>query len=203
MDHPDPVVTLRADPTGLTAARSTKLAAAVTTVGHHLRPWHPFVAAASTHPLHITVTAVDDPAPTVAAHLDADRAHLRLPVPLGLLQEPPGRLAARLLDLVVPALVTHAEHHPHPRPTAFWQGTEDGSPPTDDPEPGIQLGDVLDGDVLLVARHDGTPAGAESRERTLGDDLCVRLEGPGIAASDGAFTTDSAVCWTLELLHGD
>ncbi|WP_433796202.1 hypothetical protein [Actinoplanes sp. CA-252034] len=207
MDHPDPIVTLKADPAGLTAAKARKLQTAVTTVEHCLGLWQPFVAAATTHALHITVGAADDPeeatTPTVSAHLDADGGHLRLRVPRSLVDDPPSRLAARILDIAVPALVTHAETHPHERPPAFWVNTDMERPPPDDPEPGIVLDDLLDGDVLLIARHDGTPAGADLRRRTLDDFLCDRLEAPGIAGRDGAVTTDSAVCFTLELLHSD
>jgi len=207
MDHPDPIVTLSADPAGLSAARSRKLRSAVTTVEHCLGLWQPFIAAATPHPLHITVTTADDPdaetAPTVGARLGTDRRNLHLQVPHSLLQKPPSRLAAQILDIVVPALVTLAEHHPHPQPPARWQSTEEWQPPPHDPEPAIQLGDLHAGDVLLIGRHDGTPADADSRERALEAYLCERLEEPGIAGRDSAFTTSSAVSWTLELLHKD
>jgi hypothetical protein len=204
MDHPNLIMTLKTDSAGLTAARAQKLTSAITTVEHCLRPWQPFITAATTHPLHITVTTTRDSgpttAPTVGAQLDTDQAKLRLQVPNSLLQEPPNRLATRILDVVVPALVTHAEHRPHPQPPTFWERMEERLPPADDQDPGILLEDLLDGDVLLIARHDGTPTDADSRERTLDDYLGERLETPGVAAIDGAFTTKTVVVWTLELL---
>jgi hypothetical protein len=207
MDHPDPIVTLKADPAGLTAAKSRKLQTAVTTVEHCLGLWQSFVAAATTDSLHITVGAADNPegntTPAVSAHFDADQRHLHLWVPWSLVDDPPSRLAARILDIAVPALVTHAESHPHEQPPAFWASTDVRQPPTDDPEPGIELDDLLEGDILLIARHDGTPADADFRQRTLDEYLCDRLETPGIAGRDGAFTTDSAVCFILELLYSD
>jgi hypothetical protein len=205
MDHPNPILTLTAAPAGPTTVRSKKLHTAVTTVEHCLGLWKPFLAAATSHPLTITVATTHNPsadtAPMVHAYLDTAQGHLHLQVPYGLLQEPPSRLAALMLDIVVPALATHAEQHPHPQPPSFWFNTEEPQPPTDRPEHGIQLEDLLDGDVLLIARHDGTPADADSRERALHDYLCEQLESPGIAAHDGTLTTDSIVSWTLELLH--
>ncbi|MEV6599880.1 hypothetical protein AB0M36_23940 [Actinoplanes sp. NPDC051346] len=180
---------------------------AITTVEHCLGLWHSFIAAATNHPLHIAVTTPDDPdsdtAPAVSAHLDTDQGHLHLQVPRSLVDEPPSRLAARILDVVVPAIVVHAENHPHEQPPAFWVSTQAWQPPADEPEPGIRLEDLLDGDALLIARHDGTPAGADSRERTLDDYLCEQLESPGIAVRDGALTTDTTLSWTLELLNSD
>jgi hypothetical protein len=207
MDDPDPIVTLKVDPAGLTAAKSRKLQTAVTTVEHCLDLWQPFVAAATTHSLRITVGAVDnlegDTTPTVSAHLDAEQGHLRLRVPRSLVDDPPSRLTARILDIVVPALVSHAENHPKEQPPAIWANTDVGQPSTEEPGSGIQLDDLLEGDVLLIARHDGTLADADVRQRGLDDYLCDRLEIPGFAGRDGAFTTESAVCFTLELLYSD
>ncbi|UQU66841.1 hypothetical protein COUCH_11470 [Couchioplanes caeruleus] len=207
MDDPDPIVTLKVDPVGLTAAKSRKLQTAVTAVEHCLGLWQPFVAAATTHSLRITVGAVDnlegDTTPTVSAHPDAEQGHLRLRVPHSLVDDPPSRLAAWILDIVVPALVTHAENYPHEQPSAFWANASLGQTPTEDPGSGIQLDDLLEGDVLLIARHDGTLADANVRQRVLDDYLCDRLETRGFAGRDGAFTTESAVCFTLELLYSD
>jgi hypothetical protein len=176
MDHPDPIVTLSAD-------RAGKLRAAVSIVEKCLEMWQPFVAAATSQPLHITVTTAW--------------------VPPALLQEPPGRIAAHILDVVVPMLVTHAEGHPRPQPAAFWEQPDDREPPPDDPDAGLRLEDVMDGDPLVVARHDGTPAGQESGEEALRQYLCERLEAPGIAGYDDLVLTGTAVGWTLELLPRD
>jgi len=56
---------------------------------------------------------------------------------------------------------------------------------------------------LIVGRHDGTPAGKETREDTLQEYLCERLEAPGIAVYDHLILTNTAVGWNLELLPRD
>jgi hypothetical protein len=209
MDHPDPCVTWTAEPADLSAARSKKLRSAVTTVEHCLRLWQPFIAAATTHPLHVTVTTTDDlpgeTTPTVGARLDIDQWHLHLQVPFSLFQQTSSQLAAQILDTLVPALVLLAEHHPHPHPPAFWEPPQawQPPPPPENPELGIHLEHLLDDDPLIVGRHDGTPAGAEAREETLADYLCERLEEPAIAVYDSIIITDSAIGWNLELLPKD
>ncbi|MEU8664174.1 hypothetical protein [Actinoplanes philippinensis] len=187
---------MTADPAGLTAVQSRKLRTAVTTVERCLGQWQPFVAAATAHELHLTVGATDGPPETT-------EGHQRVRVPHDLVDDPPSRLAAGILAIVVPAIVAHAENHPHEHPPSFWTNPDDRQPSAHDPEPGIQVDDLLDGDVLVIARHDGTPADADIRERALDSYLCDRLEAPGIAGRDGAYTTGSAVCLTLELLSGD
>ncbi|UQU66860.1 hypothetical protein COUCH_11570 [Couchioplanes caeruleus] len=204
MDHPNHILRFGTDTAGLTATGAKKLRTAVSTVEHRLTLWRPYLTAATTHPLHIAVTTTDSPGsetePTLSSHLDAEQGTLHVQVPLSVLHEPPSRVAAHIISIIVPALVTHAEHQPHPERPVLWVHSKEWRPPTVDPDPGINLEDVMDGDVLLIARHDGTKTDAEARERTLGDYLCERLENPGIAAIDSTFTTETAVAWTMEML---
>lgn len=205
MDYPNPILTFHADYTGLSAPRSRKLQTTVTTVEHCVGLWQPFIAAATSQPRRVALMTMLDPdpetTPTMSVQLSPDTETLVLQVPLGLLKESPSQLAARILDVIVPALVTLAEQHPHPQPPVFWETTEEWQPPSHDLQPGIQLEDLLEGSILVIGCHNGTPADAESRERALDAYICERLEEPGIAARDGAFATNSAVAWTLELLR--
>ncbi|MET0494879.1 MAG: hypothetical protein ABW000_17290 [Actinoplanes sp.] len=193
MDHPAAIVTFELDPAGT----SQTLRSAVAAAEHCLELWQPFLTAATPHPLHITVSTTDDP----DVVFDTDRAHLQ--VPQSLLRGSPGQIGARILDLVVPALVTHAERHPHPQPPTFWRSAEEWEPPPQDEEPGIQIEFLDEGDVLLIGRHDGSPADADSRCRALDAYLCEHLENPGIAGRGGPFIDGSTVSWTLELLPLD
>jgi hypothetical protein len=193
MDHPDSTVTFEVRP----AEKSRTLRSAIAIAEYCLGLWQPFLIAATPHPLHITVTTTDDP----DVVFDTDRALLQ--VSQSLLRESPGRIGARVLGVVVPALVAHAERHPHPRPPAFWQATEEWQPPVQEEESGIQLEFLDEGDVLLIGGHDGTIADADSRYRALDAYLCEHLEDPGIAGRGGAITTNATVSWTLELLTRD
>ncbi|BCJ49499.1 hypothetical protein Asp14428_09740 [Actinoplanes sp. NBRC 14428] len=179
---PLPLVTLRAETAGLTAARPKKLQTAVTTAEHCLDLWRPFIAAATSRPLQITVTAAD------TLRYAVDSAGFRLQVPQSLLDAPPSRLATRILEIAIPALVMHAEDHPHPQPPGLRPDPDAPQPATDDPEPGPHLEDLLDG-----------PDAASSRARALDDYLSAHLENPGIAAH----STDTTLSRTLELLHHD
>jgi hypothetical protein len=193
MDHPNAIVTIKAD----SASKSRTLRSAVLTAEHCLGLWQPFLTAATPYPLHITVTTTDDP----DVVFDTGRALVQ--VPHSLLEESPGRIGARILDVVVPALVAHAERHPHPQPPVLWQSTVEWEPTPQEMEPGIQIEFLDEGDVLLIGRHDGTPDGADSRCRALDAYLCEHLENPGIAGRGGAFITGATVSWPLELLPLD
>ena len=210
MDHPNLLVTLTADPSRLPTSWAKKVRSAITTVEHCLGLWQPFLTAATTQPLHITITTTGEPhsetTPAVGSRLDTARWNLHLRIPHSLLKEPTNQLAAHILDIVVPALVLLTEHHPHPQQPAFWNhppGWQPPPPEPDDPEAGIQLEHLLDDDPLIVGRHDGTPAGKETREDTLQEYLCERLEAPGIAVYDHLILTNTAVGWNLELLPRD
>jgi hypothetical protein len=200
MDHPDPFLTWTVQTSGLTAGKARTVKSAVTIVQRCLDQWQEFLSAATSHPLHITVTATGhgDGAPTVTSHLDT----LQVQVPHGVLNQPPGQLAAQILDLVVPALLTVAEQHPHPQPATFWQAPDDTEPLPDDPQPGPRIEELTEGEVMVIGRLDGTPDDADTRFRKLEDYLYERLEGPGVAGLDGYDETDSAAFWTLELLDG-
>ena len=203
MDHPDPILTWTVHTSGLTAGRARTATSPATPAQRCLDLWQEFLAAATSHPLHITVTTADrsDIAPTVSVHVDTDRGTLHVAVPHSVLQGPPGRLAAEILDVVVPALVAIAEHRPHPQPPRFWQSPHT-EPPPHDPQPGAQLEDLTQGEVLLLGRLDGTPDDADTRFCKLDAYLCERIEEPGIAARAGTDATASTVYWVLELLDG-
>ncbi|MEU4220326.1 hypothetical protein [Actinoplanes sp. NPDC026623] len=164
--------------------------------------WTEFLAAATPHPVHVTVAADGGTgtAPAVAARLDAAGGHLHLLVSRDLLRESAGRLAAELLDAVVPALVAVAEQHPHPRPIAVWRAEPSDPEPGCGPSLDTELESLDDEDeLMLIGRLDGTRADGLARYHLLDDYVGGRLEEPGIAARADTSTSGPAVHWILEL----
>ncbi len=176
---------------------------AVSTAEHCLTLWDDFLAAATPQAVGITVTVTDDTdtAPVVTARLDVAGDHLELVVPLSALEAHAGQLAARMLDAVVPALVTIAEQHPRPAPVFVWYREE-----ANDPQPGDELGldialEHFDDEVelLLIGRLDGTPSKGPRPEHRLDDYIDERLECSAIAGRADGGTADSIEYRLLEI----
>ncbi|GAA3347029.1 hypothetical protein GCM10020358_60270 [Amorphoplanes nipponensis] len=193
MDHPHPV-TWTPQMSGLPARRSQTLRSAVSTARHCLARWDDFLAAATPHAVAITVTVTDDPdpAPTLTVRPGDAADQLELRVPRSALEQRADQLAARMLDAVVPALVTVAEQHPRPEPVFVWYREEASDPPPGD-QPGLAVAwELCDDEVelLLLSRLDGT-AGEEHIDRL--------LECRGIAGRADAGVAGSTGYWVLEL----
>ncbi|MGW4945029.1 hypothetical protein ACWEOZ_25950 [Actinoplanes sp. NPDC004185] len=202
MDHPHPVTWTPQVP-GLSARRSKTLHSAVSTAEHCLALWGDFLTAATPQAVGITVTVTDDTdsVSTVVAGLDAAGEHVALVVPLSALEEHADQLAARMLDAVIPALVTIAEQHPRPEPVLVWYREQVTGPQPDD-EPGLDIAlDHLDDEVelVLIGRLDGTPGEEPGPHHRLDDYIDERLECRGIAGRADSGVVGSAAYRVLEL----
>jgi hypothetical protein len=202
MGHPHPVTWTMRIP-GLPARRSKTLRSAVSTAEHCLTLWDDFLTAATPRAVDIAVTVTDDTdtTPVVTARLDAADQHLELVVPSSALEERPDQLATRMLDAVVPALVTIAERHPRPEPVFVWHREEANDPHPGD-EPGLDIAlEHFDDEVelLLISRLDGTPSEEPGPHHRVDDYIDERLECPGIAGRADSGIADSAEYRVLEI----
>ena len=202
MDHPHPVTWTPQIP-NIPARRFKTLRSAVSTAEHCLGLWGDFLTSATPQAVGITVTVTDDTgtASTVTAGLDAAGEHLELVVPLSALEEHADQLAARMLDAVMPALVTIAEQHPRPEPVVIWYREQVTDPQPGD-EPGLDIAlDHLDDEVelVLISCLDGTPIEKLGPHHRLDDYIDERLECRGIAGRADSGVVGSAEYRVLEI----
>ncbi|GGQ83767.1 hypothetical protein [Couchioplanes azureus] len=205
MDHPHPVTWTLQIPS-LPARKSKTLHSAVNTTQHCLTLWDDFLTRATPHAVGITITVTDDTdtTPAVTARLDAARGHLELVVTLSALEENANQIATRLLDAVVPALVTIAEHHPQPEPIIVWQHEDVNDPPPGDEHDLATALELLDEEnqLLLISRLDGTPTEELDPHRRVDDYIDERLECRGIAGRADGGVAGSTGYWLLEIFPG-
>jgi hypothetical protein len=213
MDRPDPAVTWDVDSTGLGACQSTVLRSAVATAEHCLQLWSDFSVAATPDTPHITVAVTGrlDAEPVPVTRFVGPRSRIKAVVPLGLLQEKTGQLAALLIEAVIPAVVAYAEQHPQPEPVVVWQATKEDisyQPPepadADHDSPLVmELETLEENGLLLIGRLDATPDDENTRRQAIDNYVCRRLDGVGLDGQAESFTTASLVYWTVYLPSAD